>query len=352
MGRIPPESHPLKATFSEPLIENNAAYLKVLIEKTSGELKPVSFPFGEGKGACVMTHDVDGPQLHTRFALSRSCLRGLLGHFDELESLAMGISTWVTRKPDPYWNFDRWAGLEKSLGGESTFFVYPGPTPSAPRHAKDPHYHPARPPYPATLKSLKERGWEIGVHHGLGSHGRVAYSEARVALRDIAGIEATGCRTHYWTGVWQDPYNAWRAMEDAGFRYDASLSPMTLGYRSGNMLPTMPSMCWRRGVGDGFVVLPTAVMDSYANPGISSMNATEIRSCLDRLAANARRNGLLVADWHVRTFVNSGAHRGQLTAFLSTIPAIAADSEIILMTANQVAENWRQHCARCYVDLG
>lgn len=350
LGRIPPENHPLKATFSEPLIENNAAYLKAHIEKTFGELNPVSFPFGQGKGACVMTHDVDGPQLHTLFALSRSCLRGVLGHRDELGSLALGLSTLALRKPDPYWNFDKWADLEKSLGGKSTFFVYPGPTASAPRQAKDPHYHPARTPFPAALKSLAARGWEIGVHHGIAAHRASAYSESRQALREIVGDEAAGCRTHYWTGVWHDPYHAWNAMDNAGFRYDASLSPMTLGYRGGHMLPTMPSMRWRPRVSGGFVVLPTALMDSYANPRISSLEAGEIRSRLDRLTANARRNGLLVADWHVRTFVNSGAHSGQLTAFLAIVPALAAESGIVLMTANQAAESWRQHCARCYVE--
>jgi hypothetical protein len=351
LGRIAAEAHPLRNHFSEPLLENNAAYLKHEIESAFGELRPISTPFGKKVGACVLTHDVDGPQLHTPFALGRSLLLGLRGHGDEMESFALGISTLLTRKPDPYWNFENWARLEKEMRGCSTFFVYPGPTASAHRHRLDPRYHPARSPFPRTLKALAADGWEIGVHHGIEAHGLAAYAESRKALHEITGVEATGCRTHYWAGVWNDPYHTWNAMDRAGFGYDASLSPLSLGYRSGSMLPTMPSMKWRRKAGDGFVVLPTAVMDSYANPRLSSLSAAEISAAMDRLVANTRHNGLLVADWHVRTLINAGAHRGQLSAFLSTIHDLSTDTEIALLTATQAAESWRVHCARCYVEV-
>jgi len=307
-------------------------------------------PFGTGNGACVLTHDVDGPQLHTPFALGRSLLLGLRGNHGEMESFVMGISTLLTRKPDPYWNFENWARLETELGGCSTFFVYPGPTASAHRHPRDPRYQSARSPFPHTLKTLAADGWEIGVHDGIEAHGLAAYIESRKALQQIAGVEAKGCRTHYWTGVWNDPYYAWNSMDQAGFCYDASLSPLSLGYRSGSMLPTMPSMTWRRSAGDGFVVLPTAVMDSYANPRLSSLSAAEISTAMDRLVANTRHHGLLVADWHVRTFINAGAHRGQLSAFHSAIRDLATDPAIALLTATQAAEAWRAHCARCYIE--
>ena len=349
LGRIPAEAHPLRDHLQEPLLENNALHLRRLLENRFGETPATSSPWGGARGALVQTHDVDGPQLHAPFPMFRALVNGLRGQAREMESFRIGALTLLSGRRDPYWNFTDWAELETMMGARSTFYVYPGPVPAGPRHLHDPHYDPSRPPFPGTLAELAGRGWEIAVHHGIRAHGQAAYAEAREALTRLSGVPVTGGRTHYWSGVWTDPAEAWRAMDLAGFDCDASLTPQSLGYRGGSMLPTMPSMGWRKGPADGFVVLPTALMDAYAHPDHAHLAPGEIGPAVDRLIANARDCGLLVTDWHVRTFLNAGAHEGMLGVFMEKVRGLGGDPGLVAMTAREAAAAWRAHCGRCWL---
>jgi len=349
LDRIPAQAHPLREHFQEPLVENNARYLRQILEGRFGDLPIASTPWEGTRGALVLTHDVDGPQLHAPFPLLRSLAKGLLGQRREMESFQLGALTLLCRRRDPYWNFEDWAELETLMGTRSTFYVYPGPGPAAPRHFHDPHYDSHRSPFPETLAALSGRGWEIAVHHGIKAHGAAAYAESRDVLTRLGGATVSGSRSHYWSGVWKEPFEAWKAMDQAGFDCDASLTPQSLGYRGGTMLPTMPSMTWRPGPDHGFVVLPTALMDAYAHPAFSPLDPERIHPAVDRLIANARRGGLLVTDWHVRTFLNAGAHEGMLDVFMEKIWGLASDPDLVLMTAREAAARWRAHCARCWL---
>lgn len=348
-GRIPARAHPLWEHLQEPLLENNAGHLRRLLRGAFGELPRESSPWGEDTGALVLTHDVDGPQLHSPFPLFRALLKALLGDPKERESFLMGVLTFLGRRPDPYWNFEEWAALESLAHARSTFFVYPGAGPGRPRHRHDPHYDPRQGPFPAVLAALAQRRWEFGVHHGIRAHGPAAYAASRDAMSRLCGTAATGSRSHYWCGVWETPLATWKAMDEAGYGYDASLTPQGLGYRCGNMLPTMPSLAWRAGVRDGFIALPTALMDAYAHPDLSSHEPGSLDPSVSRLIANAREGGLLVTDWHVRTFANAGAHRGQLEVFLEKVLPLCRTPGWITLTAGEATERWRAHCARCWV---
>jgi len=347
-GRVPPAFHPLRNYFTEPLLENNAAWLLRQIESRSGEIKSVSSPWGGNRGALVLTHDVDGPILHSLFALSRSLMYGIMGNEREMESFRLGLLTRLSGRPDPYWNFDGWSHLEAMAGIRSTFYVYPGSTHASARHLNDPHYFIDSPVFIETLKRLASAGWEIGIHHGIKSHHADAYRESRERLSGLIAHPVTGSRSHYWGGVWTEPIHAWMLMDQIGFGYDASVSPQTLGYRGGSMLPAIPSLAWRRGVHDGLVVFPTAVMDAYVHRLDSGLPPEELKMKMNGLINNARKGGLLVADWHVRSFCNAGAHRWLLDPYLEYIFPLLNDPDFTIMTALQAAEAWRKHCCRCW----
>lgn len=347
-GRVAPASNPLGARLREPLIENNALLLKGFVERTGATMEKCSTPFGEGRYAVCMTHDVDGPQLHSAFALLRASLLALRGDKYERESLEMGLLTKAFGRPDPYWNFGLWQQFEQIFGMRSTFLVYPGKLPAATRHSKDPHYNSNTSSFRAALRKLVDDGWEIGPHIGINGHSENAYAQAIGHIGGLSGGPAKSVRTHYWSGVSSDPLSAWKKMDAAGFETDASLSPQAIGYRGGSMLPTMPSYRWRAD-GDGLVVLPTALMDAYVVPRTAGLARDEVGEQSRRVLNNARKgNSLVVLDWHCRTLFNAGAWKGFAGPLVELIQDIAADGAAKFMTMAEVGAAWRDHARRCF----
>lgn len=348
-GRVPPNSNPLAPALREPLVENNATFLRRLIERSGATIPRCSTPFGEGRYAVCMTHDVDGPQLHSAFALLRALLLAVRGDKYERESLEIGILTKAFGREDPYWNFQLWQAFEKAFGARSTFLVYPGKLPAAPRHPRDPHYDPDTLRYRSALKKLVDDGWEVGPHIGIRGHSTAAYKQAIDHIGRLSGGLATSVRTHYWSGVSPDPWVAWRQMDEAGFETDASLSPQVVGYRGGTMMPIMPSYRWRT-TGSGFVALPTALMDAYIVPRTAGSARQELEEQVSRILTNARKeNALVVLDWHCRTLCNTGAWKGFASPLVEILQHIASDGSAKFMTMTEVGQAWRDHAERCFL---
>jgi hypothetical protein len=311
---------------------------------------PARHPWSAGVVTLCLTHDVDGPMLYSTFATARAAFKGL-GRRDrfERESLAMSLLLRAEGLPDPYFNFELWREFEAALDGRSTFFVYPGPLASAKRHRNDPHYDPSARKLHDALGAVVADGWEVGAHIGIQAHGEPAYREARERLMKIVGDEVIGSRTHYWTMDWQNPYETWRAMADAGYRYDVSLSPLTLGFRAGFMMPICPGFRW--GANDPFahVAVPSAVMDAYAVPRDAGRPEDEIDGVLDDMIRSSRAmNGLLVLDWHERTFINRGAWSGYLGPLCYLLRQSARLGGVRIVTGRDVVQEWRSHVERIF----
>jgi hypothetical protein len=229
----------------------------------------------------------------------------------------------------------------------STFYFYPGAGCFGCRHKKDPHYNIHTQMMAAAVRQLAADGWEIGVHHSINAQSKEHYAEGRRVLAEIGGTNVVGGRSHYWSGNWSDPVATWRKMESAGFEHDASCSPLTLGYRGGTTLPVMPTAYLRQSRRSALVVLPTPVMDAYTIPRASDISREEIAARLTKLTENARRHGLILLDWHVRTLTNAGAWRGYMVSFLKLILPLVCDSACRFMKAGEVAEAWRRHVTSC-----
>lgn len=349
-GRVAPADNPLGAGLREPLIENNALLLKQLVERSGMTIQQCSTPFGEGRYAVCITHDVDGPELHSTFALCRALLLALKGSKFEQESLEIGLITKAFGQADPYWNFQLWQALERTFGARSTFLVYPGKLPAARRHPRDPHYDPAKPLYRDVLRKLADDGWEIGPHTGIRGHSVEAYGQAIDRIREFSGARPTSVRTHYWSGVSRDPLAAWKQMDIAGFATDASVSPQAVGYRGGTMMPTIPSHRWRSD-NNGLVVLPTALMDAYVVPRMAGITKDEASEQVTQILQNAKGgNSLVVLDWHCRTLCNAGVWKGFAYPLVELLQNIAFDGSAKFMTMSEVGKAWHDHAKRCFQD--
>src|SRR5262245_63296876 len=90
-------------------------------------------------------------------------------------STALGTLARAGR-PDPFWNFDRWAAEESRRGFRSCFYFCP-PAPRV-RHEYDALYtldaplafEGRRTTVRGLARTLAERGFEIGLHGGYMSH--------------------------------------------------------------------------------------------------------------------------------------------------------------------------------------
>lgn len=357
LGRIMPHSgHWFEENLQlEPLLEHNADYLITLLDSRRLAGMPRSNPWGPGKFAVSITHDVDGPRLHSLFALARSAFLGFLRHnAAERESFAWGVLSRMLGKEDPYWCFSRWMTLERLLSARSTFFFYPGPSQPFRRHRNDPHYDPRSARFQAQMRTLAEGGWEIGAHTGIREDAHDGYAVARSRLEKWRGLgQVAGVRAHYWAIDWAKPWQSWRKMAVAGFQYDASLNPMTIGYRGGSMLPRIASAFWPGFGQRPFVAIPTAFMDAYLVPRAAGLQPNEISQRTERvLAGAARAGGLVVLDWHVRSLANFATFAGYLGPLLDILTRMRRDGDCRFLTLSEVATEWTAYAQHLFRGFG
>ncbi len=345
-GVLPAKEHPLVklGLSTKPLVENNVQYIQRLLNKKGYHWK--RGPSVWGKKTCViLTHDVDGPQLHTPFDLARAFAKFLFKNNKfEANSAWHGLLTLMLKAKDPYWRFDDFMKIEAAIGAKSTFFVYPGPIKHVPTHINDPHYNPSKHPFPEMLKRLANDGWEIGAHYGINDHSTKDFEAVKLKLEELSNSKLFGSRAHYWAKCWKNPMSDWQAMCDAGFHYDTSCSNQALGFRSGTTYPTTPSLFWQDTCKKPFVVFPTAVMDAYLHHRWGAASSAEVSIELENVIKNTQDNcGALVLDWHVRSLANVGVYEGMATPLFLTLKRLLENSDTIFLTGIEATQQWQQH---------
>ncbi|WP_100961731.1 hypothetical protein [Bosea sp. FBZP-16] len=355
LGRIKSERHPLAKAglLTAPLVEAAAAWLGEQLRKTGLVVERTSQPWpGSAQRAIVLSHDVDGPRLQSPRTLLRYLGYGfVMGATDGRASFIHGALTRLARRPDPQWTFEQWRRLEASYRLRSTFFVYPGGA-GAGRDARDPDYDPAEPALARELGALAEQGWEIAVHTGLRVRSVADYQAGCAHLRNAVPAAAiSGARPHYWGRDWQSPTATWATLDAAGYAYDAGANPGSLGFRFGTSTPFLPSFVWR-GDCEGLLVLPTAIMDSYAVKRTSPLPSPDREAALAAIEqAGAAEHGFLMLDWHERVLANIGVWKGFMAPLLERLNRWREDEEICFLTAGEAASHWRAHMKRCYIPL-
>jgi len=353
-NRINENSHPFITDniAHETFIENNALFIHDLIMqewKTNIISDPV---WGENERIVVLTHDCDGPQIQSNFALLRSAILGFLKRNNkEKESFWLGSLTKLLKRPDPYWNFSNWIEFEAEEDAKSSIFIYPGKVTKQKRHFHDPHYEIQTEKFQKALQKINAAGWEIGLHSGILCNSGKGIRNSIEKLHKISGAKIESCRAHYWSYNWQNPYEYWKMLDLCGIKNDASLTIQGIGFRNGTSLPITASYYWRGFEKEPFLVFPTVFMDLYALPALLSSSNQDVRHRYELIIKTIRKQNLPpVLDWHIRTFANVGNWKGYLTAYLQLIEDL--DGGRVKYTSLREASNmWKTHIKNTFLGI-
>jgi hypothetical protein len=202
----------------EPELEKRSLRLlseveSALLERDGFYLRKARWPGGAPYAACL-THDVDNvsrPRSHLIQVRSRFSPSDFLLAMMGLKSLYNNIS-YVARE-------------EEHRNLRSSFYLLSS------------NYDLTR--LRPTLTSLKDRGWEIGLHGDFGTHdSEEKMADAVSRFNSATGIVPRGLREHF---LRFDYGASWAIMEKSGFSHDSSVgSRDTLGFRLGLCTPFHP----------------------------------------------------------------------------------------------------------------
>ena len=271
-----------------PVVNYYFDVLRVAVEHVTGQaLRPRRWAGGAPFAACI-SHDIDTLRSAWKAPAKAALQRGQLLKFGQL--------AWrhLTR-PDAWDNLEAVAATVAQHGGRSTFFILPehrrgpGGTPNADYRLT--------PVLRQRLKRLEERGFEIGLHGGIGT----ATDAAQLANERARLPAATpGLRFHYLR--WE-PRRTPALLEAAvatGLRYDSTLGfAEHFGFRNSYCHPFYP-FNFATGKAHSFLEIPLNVMDTTLHhPNYLQLSAAEILPALQPMLAEIERfGGVASILWH------------------------------------------------------
>jgi len=245
-----------RGALEKPAAEIWAGALAREVSRLYPSLEPRPRWGGAPFAVCV-THDVEtlapinrlGYAKGRLLAAARFVKKGRAA--DAALSVFSGLSRTVTARA-PSWSFEDLRAGERPAAG--TYFFFGTRT-----SHHDGVYDVAREPVRSKLADLIGEGCEIGVHLGYESCGDAAsMCKQKTRLEQAAGTPVKGARHHY---LRLDLPACWKAHEEAGLEYEASLGfAEAPGFRGASALPYRP---FDTGAGRalGFHALPLAAMD-------------------------------------------------------------------------------------------
>jgi peptidoglycan/xylan/chitin deacetylase (PgdA/CDA1 family) len=290
-----------------PLVNEWARLLAARLTAWAGArgqaLEPAPAWPGGARFAAMLSHDVD----EVRYGSVAEGVRLLaLARGPRSYALRAGLTQvargLAARGRDPYWNFERWLAAEERRGFTSSFYFCAG----APRrrHEYDARYRladrvdfaGARGTVASLMRTLADRGWDVGLHGSYLSHVDAADLAAqRAEIARASGAPAVGTRQHY---LRFDVARTFAAQEAAGFDHDSTLGyNEALGFRAGIAAPFHPWDAAARAP-HALLELPLSTMDGtlFRTLGLSAeAAAARVRA---QLEAVERVGGLAVLLWH------------------------------------------------------
>lgn len=244
----------------------------------------------------VPTHDVDWPAYPTRSlpAAARTLGGDLVRRRDPaLAARRLGWEIAHRRgrlREDPYDTFDELMDISEAAGVRSAFYVLADGT-----------YPLDDPRIARLLRRIHDRGHEIGLHAGYGSHRSSEAVAAQLATLSDAcaalGIEQErwGGRQHYLQ--WENP-DTWQAWEDAGLAYDATLGFATgAGFRTGACIEH-PTFNLRTGRALRLRERPLVAMDGALLHGGPAQRRRAEQTLLELREQTRRVGGDFTLLWH------------------------------------------------------
>ena len=258
------------------------------------EYKPF-WPDGK-KFAVCLTHDVDRVNKTFQYVTHtiRNLQRGKI-------SLELAQLSFLMRRENPYWNFDKIMEIENKLGVKSTFFFLNEQKKACLFSPKEwklywGRYDIKDPKIVEMIKRLDTEGWEIGLHGSYNSYNNLnRLEEEKKNLEELSDIKIHGVSQHYLN---LDTFETWSYHEKLGLAYDTSVGFVDeIGFRRGTCYPYHPFdpaetrtlSLWE---------LPIIIMDSVFLSDKSDFWKESI-SILDKIE---KYNGILLLRWHQRFF--------------------------------------------------
>jgi peptidoglycan/xylan/chitin deacetylase (PgdA/CDA1 family) len=244
-----------------------------------------------------------------------------------------GFGHALSRRPDPYWNFEKVMELEARAGYRSTFFFVP----EAASADRDPPYELDTPPLRQLLVRLGAGGWEVGVHGNYDSHLDAASLRAqREKLERVWGEQVRGVRQHY---LRLEVPETFRAQMEAGFAYDGTVGYRShVGFRAGAAFPFHP-FDPTTGQKMDLLELPLAVMDGplFWQLKLSPSEASaRTLALLDRVRSVG---GLAVLLWHQRAW-HDRRYPGWGQVYGAALDYLREEGRAWVATAGEVADWW------------
>lgn len=341
LGRINPFQNKIFSTLNAPLLEKNSSNLKTILLELDPMLTVVDKPWGN-KCLISITHDIDGPFLKDMFSLFRSFFYAIRGNKKEKDAFIRGFLARMFNEIDPYEMFSEWLSVGRNWGAQ-TFYLYPGKLQKVKQHKNDPHYE-LNDRLLSHMNNISKQGHEIALHSGILCESRSDFEESKLKLEECLDVSISGVRGHYWSGVWKEPIKHWKELHEIGFKYDSTLNPLDLGFRSGISLPIVPSFRYSEDLSNAFVVLPTAIMDAYIvrHRDTNSNHILEtIKSCSE--------NGLCILDWHLRVLSNIGPWKGYPNELFEILKILTDETELLFLSTENIAKYWLSYVNKCYI---
>ena len=302
---------------------------------------------GEARFAVALTHDVDVVRYFS-FADAGRLLRRSRGprSYAFRRGLVQAVETLahVGRSGDPFWNFDRWIEDEERFGFRSSFYFLPT-APTRP-HEFDGTYAWDDPVgfegevlnVRGLLRRLSERGAEVGLHGSYLSHlDGTELAHQRRQLEQALGAPVRGVRQHF---LRFDAGETWRAQQQAGFEYDATLGyNEALGFRAGIAAPFHP---WdpRARAPLELLALPLTAMDGVLFRTWKLDRELATRRLIAHLDEVERAGGLAVLLWHPNA-ADARRYPGWYDTWRDALEYLASRPAWVA-PAGEIARWWRE----------
>ena len=269
--------------------------------------------------ALCLTHDVD----RVRKQWYHYAYYGLRGGLKGLRVQAPMFVEWLGGRRH-YWNFGYIMKLEEGYGVRSTFlFLNESATGFSPKFWG--RYDIGAPELRAVIRELDAGGWEIGLHGSYYSfNDQALLQREKQTLEGILGKRLRSTRQHFLN--LEEP-TTWLLQRAIGLEVDS-----TVGYARrlwddwSRILPYYEPA-------SGILELPITLMDTVGleRPRVR----TAARRSVEKVAS---LGGLIVLDWHDRTFT-PGEWPEALDFYCETIEQAKADGAWIA-TMEEVADHW------------
>ena len=233
----------------------------------------------------ALSHDVDRTKKTFQFLTHLMKARSLSNFKYQVKSLFL---------KDHYWGFEKIIELENKYNVKSTFFFLNESIPFKPFQISNwklsvGYYNMLNQRIQEVIKDLDKNGWEIGLHGSFLSYkDLILLQKEKEDLESIVSHKIQGIRQHFLNLN----ENTWHIQKQAGFSYDASFGfTRDVGFKDNIYIPFSPNNM------KDFIVIPLAIMDFCL-----IKQEKPIERAIEIINEADKNNGLLVLNWHQRTF--------------------------------------------------